>query len=132
MVPQVARQWPPVGPLLRQRGTSVASIAEALFENLAHVVAQSEVDGERFRTLGAQTGHSVRQPQGRYGRPAGKQCATWLPLQGMIGPRKTWAAISTHQGEEDVVAQVHHMLKARHRDSADDHRARVIPIVRRR
>jgi len=28
-------------------------LAEALFENLAHVVAQSEVDGERFRILGA-------------------------------------------------------------------------------
>ncbi len=30
-----------------------AFLAEALFENLAHVVAQSEVDGERFRALGA-------------------------------------------------------------------------------
>ena len=30
-----------------------ANIAEALFENLAHVVAQSDVDGERFRALGA-------------------------------------------------------------------------------
>jgi 3-deoxy-D-manno-octulosonic-acid transferase len=28
-----------------------AAIAEALFENLAHVIAQSEVDGERFRAL---------------------------------------------------------------------------------
>src|SRR5690606_24599415 len=28
-------------------------IAEALFEHLAHVVAQSETDGERFRALGA-------------------------------------------------------------------------------
>ena len=28
-------------------------IAEALFENLSHVVAQSELDGERFRALGA-------------------------------------------------------------------------------
>ncbi|RWI05994.1 MAG: 3-deoxy-D-manno-octulosonic acid transferase, partial [Mesorhizobium sp.] len=30
-----------------------ANIAEALFENLAHVVAQSDVDGERFLSLGA-------------------------------------------------------------------------------
>ncbi|TIU29089.1 MAG: 3-deoxy-D-manno-octulosonic acid transferase, partial [Mesorhizobium sp.] len=30
-----------------------AYIAEALFENLAHVVAQSDVDGERFLSLGA-------------------------------------------------------------------------------
>ena len=30
-----------------------AFIAEALFENLAHVVAQTEMDGERFASLGA-------------------------------------------------------------------------------
>ena len=30
-----------------------AFIAEALFENLAHVVAQSDIDGERFAALGA-------------------------------------------------------------------------------
>ncbi len=29
------------------------ALAEALFENFAHVVAQSELDGERFRALGA-------------------------------------------------------------------------------
>jgi 3-deoxy-D-manno-octulosonic-acid transferase len=30
-----------------------AYLAEALFENLSHVVAQSDIDAERFRTLGA-------------------------------------------------------------------------------
>ena len=30
-----------------------AFLAEALFENLAHVVAQTEMDGERFASLGA-------------------------------------------------------------------------------
>ncbi|MBX8828110.1 glycosyltransferase N-terminal domain-containing protein, partial [Ochrobactrum sp. SFR4] len=30
-----------------------SSVAEALFENFAHVVAQSDADGERFRQLGA-------------------------------------------------------------------------------
>ncbi len=91
------------------------SIAEALFENLAHVVAQSEIDGERFRTLGARpvtvSGNlkvDTAVPPVNNGDLAA--------MQGMIGSRKTWAAISTHQGEEDVVAQVHHMLKARHRD----------------
>ncbi len=91
------------------------SIAEALFENLAHVVAQSEIDGERFRTLGARpvtvSGNlkvDTAVPPVNNGDLAA--------MQGMIGSRKTWAAISTHQGEEDIVAQVHHMLKARHRD----------------
>jgi 3-deoxy-D-manno-octulosonic-acid transferase len=91
------------------------SIAEALFENLAHVVAQSDIDGERFRALGA-------RPVTVSGN---LKVDTAIPpvveseleaLQRQIGKRKTWAAISTHQGEEDVVAQVHHMLKVRHRD----------------
>ena len=91
------------------------SIAEALFENLAHVVAQSEIDGERFRTLGARpvtvSGNlkvDTAVPPVNNGDLAA--------MQRMIGSRKTWAAISTHQGEEEIVAQVHHMLKARHRD----------------
>ena len=44
-------------------------VAEALFENLAHVVAQSEVDGERFQALGRPAGNGVGQSQGRC-RPA--------------------------------------------------------------
>ncbi|PSH70801.1 3-deoxy-D-manno-octulosonic acid transferase [Phyllobacterium brassicacearum] len=91
------------------------SIAEALFENLAHVVAQSDIDGERFRALGARpvtvSGNlkvDTAVPPVNNGDLAA--------MQRMIGSRKTWAAISTHQGEEDIVAQVHHMLKARHRD----------------
>ncbi|MEI4481674.1 MULTISPECIES: lipid IV(A) 3-deoxy-D-manno-octulosonic acid transferase [unclassified Phyllobacterium] len=92
-----------------------ASIAEALFENLAHVVAQSDVDGERFRTLGARpvTVSGNLKVDTAVPPVDNSQLAA---LQKMIGPRKTWAAISTHQGEEEIVAQVHQMLKARHRD----------------
>ncbi|MEP7455910.1 lipid IV(A) 3-deoxy-D-manno-octulosonic acid transferase [Phyllobacterium sp. SB3] len=92
-----------------------ASIAEALFENLAHVVAQSDVDGERFRTLGARpvTVSGNLKVDTAIPPVDNSQLAT---LQGMIGSRKTWAAISTHQGEEEIVSQVHQMLKARHRD----------------
>ncbi|EJN03129.1 lipid IV(A) 3-deoxy-D-manno-octulosonic acid transferase [Phyllobacterium sp. YR531] len=92
-----------------------ASIAEALFENLAHVVAQSDVDGERFRTLGARpvTVSGNLKVDTAVPPVDNSQLAE---LQTMIGSRKTWAAISTHQGEEEIVAQVHQMLKARHRD----------------
>ncbi len=92
-----------------------ASIAEALFENLAHVVAQSDVDGERFRALGARpvTVSGNLKVDTAVPPVDNSQLAA---LQKMIGPRKTWAAISTHQGEEEIVAQVHQMLKARHRD----------------
>lgn len=88
-------------------------IAEALFENLAHVVAQSEVDGERFRALGARpvtvSGNlKVDTPP----PPADEKSLTQLSRQ--IGRRKTWAAVSTHDGEEAVAAEVHTMLRARH------------------
>jgi 3-deoxy-D-manno-octulosonic-acid transferase len=91
-----------------------AYLAEALFENLAHVVAQSEADGERFQALGA--------------RPvtvSGNLKVDTLPppvdekalasLQKQIGRRPTWAAVSTHDGEEAVAAEVHAMLRGRHR-----------------
>jgi 3-deoxy-D-manno-octulosonic-acid transferase len=91
------------------------SIAEALFENLAHVVAQSEVDGERFRALGARPVTVSGNLKVDTAIPPVNN-ADLASMQRMIGSRKTWAAISTHQGEEEIVAQVHHMLKARHRD----------------
>ena len=50
-----------------------AYLAEALFENLAHVVAQSEVDGERFQALGRAAGHGVGQSQGRHQPAAGRR-----------------------------------------------------------
>ncbi|MGH6860958.1 MAG: lipid IV(A) 3-deoxy-D-manno-octulosonic acid transferase [Phyllobacterium sp.] len=92
-----------------------ASIAEALFENLAHVVAQSDIDGERFRALGARPVTVSGNLKVDTAIPPVNN-AELKALQGMIGSRKTWTAISTHQGEEEIVAQVHHMLKARHRD----------------
>lgn len=92
-----------------------ASIAEALFENLAHVVAQSDVDGERFRALGARPVTVSGNLKVDTAVPPVNN-SELTALQRMIGSRKTWAAISTHLGEEEIVAQVHHMLKARHRD----------------
>jgi len=88
-------------------------IAEALFENLAHVIAQSEVDGERFRALGARpvtvSGNlKVDTP------PPPVDEKALATLQRQIGRRKTWAAVSTHDGEEAVAAEVHTMLRGRH------------------
>ncbi|MGO4447460.1 lipid IV(A) 3-deoxy-D-manno-octulosonic acid transferase [Phyllobacterium sp. TAF24] len=92
-----------------------SSVAEALFENLAHVVAQSDIDGERFRALGARPVTVSGNLKVDTAVPPVVQSELEV-LQRQVGNRKTWAAISTHQGEEEVVAQVHHMLKVRHRD----------------
>lgn len=88
-------------------------IAEALFEQLAHVVAQSETDGERFRALGARpvtvSGNlKVDTP------PPPVDEAALKELKRQIGRRRTWAAVSTHEGEETVAAEVHRMLRGRH------------------
>ncbi|WP_269931660.1 lipid IV(A) 3-deoxy-D-manno-octulosonic acid transferase [Aminobacter sp. HY435] len=91
-----------------------AYIAEALFENMAHVVAQSEVDGERFRALGARpVTVSGNLKVDTAPPPVDEQALEMVKRQ--IGRRPTWAAISTHQGEEVVAAEVHAMLRNRHR-----------------
>ncbi|KXF78592.1 3-deoxy-D-manno-octulosonic acid transferase [Paramesorhizobium deserti] len=92
-----------------------ASLAEALLENLALVVAQSEVDGERFRTLGARpVVVSGNLKVDAVVPPADEQMVAALRAQ--IGRRRTWAAISTHEGEEEIAVEVHDMLKTRHKD----------------
>jgi len=90
-----------------------ASLAEALFENLAHVIAQSEVDGDRFRVLGARpvtvSGNlKVDTP------PPPVDERALAALQRQIGARPTWAAVSTHDGEELIAAEVHVTLRHRH------------------
>ena len=92
-----------------------AFLAEALFENLAHVVAQSEVDGERFRALGARpVTVSGNLKVDTDPPPADERSLADLKYQ--IGSRQTWAAVSTHDGEEAVAAEVHQMLRPRHKD----------------
>jgi len=88
------------------------SLADALFENLALVIAQSEVDAERFRTLGALpvmvSGNlKVDTDAPPHDAQALKQYRT------QIGARKTWAAISTFEGEEAAAGVVHRALKER-------------------
>jgi 3-deoxy-D-manno-octulosonic-acid transferase len=90
-----------------------ANIAEALFENLAHVVAQSDVDGERFRALGARpVTVSGNLKVDTLPPPVDERALASLKRQ--IAGRPTWAAISTHDGEEVVAAEVHAMLYKRH------------------
>jgi 3-deoxy-D-manno-octulosonic-acid transferase len=80
------------------------SLADALFENLSHVVAQSDLDAERFRTLGARpvtvSGNlkvdTVPPPWDK---------AELARLQAQIGSRATWAAVSTFEGEDEIAAR---------------------------
>ncbi len=88
------------------------AIADALFEKFSLVVAQSDVDAERFRTLGALpvlvTGNLKVETDAPPYDPA-----TLAGYLGQLGDRKTWAAISTFEGEEIAAGEVHRMLKER-------------------
>jgi 3-deoxy-D-manno-octulosonic-acid transferase len=89
-------------------------IAEALFENLAHVVAQSELDGERFQALGARPVTVSGNLKVDTDPPPVDERAL-ADLSHQIGSRQTWAAVSTHEGEETVAAEVHKILRPRHK-----------------
>ena len=87
-------------------------LADALFENLALVIAQSEADADRFRTLGALpvmvSGNlKVDTDAPPYDNHALKH------YRQQIRDRKTWAAISTFEGEENAAGIVHRALKER-------------------
>jgi 3-deoxy-D-manno-octulosonic-acid transferase len=88
-------------------------LAEALFENLAMVIAQTEDDGERFRLLGARpvivSGNLKVDTE-----PPPVNEADLSELLFQIGDRPTWAAVSTHEGEEEMAAKAHAELKKRH------------------
>jgi 3-deoxy-D-manno-octulosonic-acid transferase len=90
-----------------------AYLAEALFENLAHVIAQSDLDGERFSILGARPVTVSGNLKVDTDPPRADEKAL-AQLKAQIGARKTWAAVSTHDGEEKLAGEIHAMLKPRH------------------
>jgi 3-deoxy-D-manno-octulosonic-acid transferase len=88
------------------------AFADALFENFALVIAQSEIDADRFRTLGALpvmvSGNLKVDTDAPPADPA--VLKTYLD---QIAGRRTWAAISTFEGEEAAAGNVHRALKER-------------------
>lgn len=85
------------------------NLAQAIFGNLSQVLAQSQVDGDRFRELGAPRVSVVGNLKIDVGVPQAEP-KTLAALKAAISNRPTWIAVSTHQGEEESVAQVHKML----------------------
>ena len=88
-------------------------LAEALFENFAHVVAQSDEDGDRFQALGARPVTVSGNLKADAGPPEVDERALAM-LSAQLKGRPVWAAISTHPGEEKLAAEVHLMLRDRH------------------
>jgi len=96
-----------------KRWRNATGFAGVLFENFSHVIAQSEMDAERFKNLGA-------RPVDVSGNL--KVDTDSLPfnenelqqLKNDIGDRYCWVAVSTHEGEEEAIGKVHQMLKKKH------------------
>ena len=92
------------------RWKNASGLAEALFDNFSHVIAQSEVDAERFLDLGARpvdiSGNLKVDTESLPYDPA-----ELSRLASQIGPRPCWIAASTHEGEEEAIGKVHMFLK---------------------
>lgn len=88
------------------------AFADALFENFALVVAQSEGDAERFRALGALPVLVSGNLKVDTDAPPVDRAVLRAYLD-QIAERRTWAAISTFEGEEEAVANVHRALRPR-------------------
>lgn len=89
-----------------------SDLAEALFSKLALVVVQSDVDAERFRDLGSWPVVTSGNLKGDTDPPPCDQAVLDV-YRRQIGNRKTWAAISTFDGEEKAAATVHAAIKSR-------------------
>jgi 3-deoxy-D-manno-octulosonic-acid transferase len=89
-------------------------LAEAVFENFANVIAQSSADADRFLALGARP-VTVSGNLKVDATPPPVDEVALVTLRRQIGIRPTWAAVSTHDGEEAVAAEVHATVRQRHR-----------------
>lgn len=95
-----------------QRWSAAPKLAEALFDKISHVIAQSELDADRFRQMGARpvsvSGNlKVEAP----GLPCDED--ELRRLMDNVGLRPTWIAASTHPGEEEAVLAVHRTVAER-------------------
>lgn len=84
-------------------------LADALFENLSHVVAQTELDATRFSSLGATPVTVSGNLKVDSDLPPVKDEDLTFYRNG-LGKRNSWAAISTFEGEEEIVADAHQMV----------------------
>lgn len=94
-----------------KRWKSAPNIADELFDSFSHVAAQSEVDTDRFRALGARpvtlTGNLKVDTKSL---PVNKPELQHIRAQ--YAGRPIWVAASTHKGEEEIILNIHKNLKA--------------------
>ncbi len=89
-----------------------AAVANAIFSRVKLCLAQSDPDGERYRSLGVPsvvvTGNLKFDTP-----PPGADPSVTAALQAEIGDRPVWLAASTHPGEEEIVVAAHKLMATR-------------------
>jgi 3-deoxy-D-manno-octulosonic-acid transferase len=84
------------------------------------ICAQSELDAERFRALGAPPDHVTVAGNSKFDDTppplSAAEAARWRQEFGFGDTDTVWLAGSTHEGEEDIVLEVFDHLRFTHRD----------------
>jgi 3-deoxy-D-manno-octulosonic-acid transferase len=89
-----------------RRWRRLSGVIRPLLSRFRLILAQTEVDAERFRELGASAvGVSGTLKFSTEPLPAGS--ADLSAFQRLVGARPLWLAASTHEGEEDAVMTAH-------------------------
>ncbi len=92
-----------------------AGFASTVFPKITLCLAQSEADAARFAGLGATNVRSVGNLKFDV-PPLAADSGLVARLTTAINGRPTWVAASTHEGEEECVAEAHRLICQRHPD----------------
>jgi 3-deoxy-D-manno-octulosonic-acid transferase len=90
-----------------------AAVARQVLSKLTLCLAQSPVDAERYRSLGAKRVEVNGNLKFDAPLPTPDPGAV-AALKQVVGERPVWLAASTHEGEEAIVARVHRELASAH------------------
>jgi 3-deoxy-D-manno-octulosonic-acid transferase len=88
-------------------------LGRKLFANFALILAQDDVQADRFRALGAAQVETPGDLKAAVAPPPADPDGL-ASLRAMVAGRTIWLAASTHPGEEAVVIAAHRTLEARY------------------
>lgn len=91
----------------------VAGFTRSVLANVSTIAAQSVLDGERFTALGAPRVQVIGNLKFDLALPSEPHPLTAEIAKLWPQPSVVWAAVSTHEGEEDVVLDAHQRLLQR-------------------
>ena len=98
------------------RGYSkVRGFAGQVLGQCTRILAQSEADAERFIILGAPTARVQAVGNIKFDQSVpDAQLDAGTHLRRQLGAGPVWAAVSTHEGEDELVLAAHHALRDAH------------------